>query len=188
MSRPQGAQSGGSVGNSSSSGNRIDALICARAGSTIERHFAARELPRLLEAGAGENSAVTARFHFSQFEGHAAVDGELQGVVVLTCQRCMKPLDLELHESFKVLLVDDEEALDREPGGYEAILADPARLDLVALTEDQVLLALPLVPKHESDSCAEFAIAPAKEEPTRDEATQRPFGNLRDLMRGREEK
>ncbi|MFL6576069.1 MAG: YceD family protein [Povalibacter sp.] len=188
MSRPQGAQSGASAGNSSSGGNRIDALVCARSGTTIERHFAAGELPRLQDAGAGAESAISARFHFLQYEGHVAIDGELEGVVVLTCQRCMKPLEFELSDSFKVLLVDDEEDLEGEPGGYEPVLANPASLDLQALAEDQALLALPLVPKHESETCIEVVLGPKPDESLEEQGTQRPFGNLRDLMRGREEK
>ena len=78
-----------------------------------------------------------------------AVDGELAGAVVLTCQRCMNALELPLHEQFKVVLVQDEAELELEPGGYEAVLADPVRLDLQMLAEDQALLALPLVPRHD---------------------------------------
>jgi uncharacterized protein len=188
MSRPQGAPSGGSAGNSSSGGNRIDAAVCARSGSTIARHFAGAELPRLHEAGAGAESFVNARFHFSQFEGHVVIDGELSGIAMLTCQRCMQPFSFELHDPFQVMLVEDEQELESELGGYEPILGNPARLDLLMLAEDQALLALPLVPKHESETCAEAAMpTPAPDVPD-EEATQRPFGHLRDLMRGREEK
>ena len=193
MSRPQGGQSGGSPTNPSSSGNRpsgnwIDASICARSGSTIERHFAAAELPRLREAGAGDETEVTTRLRFSQFDGRVVIEGELEGVLMLECQRCMKPFAFELHEPFKVMLVEDEEELEREPGGYEAILGNPAHFDLLGFAEDQALLALPLVPKHESESCAEIALAAEADASEAEQGTQRPFGNLRDLMRGRDEK
>jgi uncharacterized protein len=188
MSRPQGGQSGGSAANSTPGGNRIDASICARSGSTIERHFAAAELPRLREAGAGDETEVTTRLRFSQFDGRVVIEGELEGVLMLECQRCMKPFAFELHEPFKVMLVDDEKDLELEPGGYEAILANPARFDLLGFAEDQALLALPLVPKHESESCAEIALAAEPGAQGAEQGTQRPFGNLRDLMRGRDEK
>jgi uncharacterized protein len=188
MSRPQGGQSGGSAANSTSNGNRIDASICARSGSTIERHFAAAELPRLREAGAGDKTEVTTRLRFSQFDGRVVIEGELEGVLMLECQRCMKPFAFELHEPFKVMLVEDEEELEREPGGYEAILGNPAHFDLLGFAEDQALLALPLVPKHQSESCAEIALAAEPDALEAEQGTQRPFGNLRDLMRGRDEK
>ena len=188
MSRTQGASPGNSAGSSNSGENRIDAAVCARAGSTIERHFAAAQLPRLLEAGASDGSFIDAKFRFSHFEGHVVIDGELNGVAVLTCQRCMQPLRVELHDPFQVMLVQDEQQLETELGGYEPVLGNPARFDLLTLAEDQALLALPLVPKHESETCIDGVIAPTTDAEPPQERTQRPFGNLRELMRGREEK
>jgi uncharacterized protein len=160
--------------------SRVDAEVCARAGSKIERQFSFQELPRLSEAGAFEGSRVEASFQFSLFDGRPAIDGTLGGRVVLTCQRCMKPVSLPLSEHFQVLVVSEERA--DEPGGYEPVIADPARLDLRWLTEDQVLLALPLVPMHETDECPQSEAA----SPPQDEgARQQPFENLRDLLRRR---
>jgi uncharacterized metal-binding protein YceD (DUF177 family) len=62
------------------------------------------------------------------------------------------------------------------------VIADPSRLDLRWLAEDQVLLALPLVPVHEGDECNEVPAESAE-----DEVRQRPFQNLRALLRDRRE-
>jgi uncharacterized metal-binding protein YceD (DUF177 family) len=86
---------------------------------------------------------------------------------------------VHLQESFKVIIVADEAALAQEYDGYDPVLLDPTRLDLQWLAEEQALLAQPLVPRHEPDECG--VRAPPKE----DAGTQRPFGNLRDLMRDR---
>ncbi|HEY5810209.1 MAG TPA: YceD family protein [Povalibacter sp.] len=123
-------------------------------------------------------------FAFSEFDDRVVIDGQLDGMVALTCQRCMSALELPVHETFKVMLVRDEAELDLEPGGYETMLADPARLDLQALAEDQILLALPLVPKHDSQCVGAVAENVVRNEED-DPKTQKPFGNLRDLMRGR---
>jgi uncharacterized protein len=157
----------------------VDADACARAGSVIERHFSAADLPRLSEAG-GRDAKLDVRFSFSQLDGQAAVDGALRGSVALTCQRCMQPATVVLDEHFQVLVARDERS--DEPGGYEPVIADPARLDLRWLAEDQALLALPLVPLHEGEECNEVPAQPAG-----DEIRQKPFQNLRALLRdGRE--
>jgi uncharacterized protein len=171
--------------------NIVDASVCARAGSTIARRFSLAELPRLREAGGQEGSWVEAEFQFSLFDGKPAVAGELHGTVVLTCQRCMQPADIEIDDTFQVLLVDAERS--DEPGGYEPVLANASRLDLAWLTEEQALLALPLVPMHESEDCAAAAVADIEStEEGEDESgdaddapgeTHHPFRNLRDLMR-----
>lgn len=170
----------------------VDASVCARAGSTISRRFSAAELPRLREAGGQDGSWIEAEFQFSLFDGKPTVAGELHGVVVLTCQRCMQPADIDLDDTFQVILVDEERA--DEPGGYEPVVANASRLDLAWLAEEQALLALPLVPMHESEDCAAAAAADeiASTEERADEGedaddapgrTHHPFQNLRDLMR-----
>ena len=165
----------------------VDAEVCARAGSTIARHFSAADLPRLGEAGGREGSSIEANFQFAHFDGRPAVSGELHGAAVLTCQRCMQPVSIEIDDSFQVLVVEEERS--DEPGGFEPVVAKASRLDLRWLAEEQVLLALPLVPMHENADCAEnvaaaaAGIEAASEEPADEEVRQQPFRNLRDLMR-----
>jgi uncharacterized protein len=178
--------------------NIVDAEVCARAESTIARRFSAAELPRLREAGGHDESAIEAKFQFSQFDGRPAVMGELNGTAVLTCQRCMRPVAIEIDDTFQVLLVDKERS--DEPGGYEPVVVNPSRLDLAWLAEEQVLLALPLVPAHEREECGagmpdvielseqagnEVADAEDTRPKTGSDAgtTQQPFQNLRDLLR-----
>ena len=77
----------------------------------------------------------------------------LHGVLPLQCQRCMKAVDFAVDENVRIVLFADEAALDR------AMLADDAlegmvsdkETDVYTLLEDQILMALPLSPKH--DDC-----------------------------------
>jgi uncharacterized protein len=153
----------------------VDADVCARAGSTIERHFSVEQLLRLKEAGAHDGSRIDVRLRFSAFDGRPAVDGTLSGTVRLACQRCMQPVAVPIDERFQVILVQQESA--EEPGGYEPVIADPAHFDVRWLTEEQTLLALPLVPLHGAGECDEVDI-----EQGTGPGTQRPFQNLRDLL------
>jgi uncharacterized protein len=142
----------------------------------------------LSEAGGREGSSIEANFQFAHFDGRPAVSGELHGAAVLTCQRCMQPVAIEIDDSFQVLIVEAERS--DEPGGYEPVVANASRLDLRWLAEEQILLALPLVPMHENQDCAEGVVAgsseadaPEGDEPAEEEVRQQPFRNLRDLMR-----
>jgi len=183
MSRPQGIEAG------QTAGDRIDATLVARAGTTIERNYVAADLPRLLDAGALAGSKLTACMRFSEVDGRVALDGRLDGAVMLVCQRCLAPVQLPLQERFKVLLAQDEAGLDQEAGDYEVILADPARFDVRQLVEDQALLGLPLVPRHAAATCNEAQAplpesdGPAEAGSGEEPARQRSLGNLRDLLR-----
>jgi uncharacterized protein len=164
--------------------NVVDALILAGAGAEIERAFVGQDLPRLGEAGVREAS-VQANLKFSEFDGQPVVTGRLGGELVLTCQRCMSRLVQSLDESFQVLVAKEERA--DEPGGYEPVVANPSRLDVRWLVEDQALLALPLVAIHAPEECEEQSVAQevASEPQEPAEAGQKPFQNLRDMMRKR---
>jgi len=86
----------------------------------------------------------------SQIWLHLLADAD----VILQCQRCLLPLDEAVHVDRRFRFVADEEtaaALDDET--EDDVLVLPRTLDLRDLVEDEMLLALPLVPRH--DVCPE---------------------------------
>ena len=75
---------------------------------------------------------------------------EADADVILQCQRCLLPLDDAVHVDRHFRFVADEDtaaALDDET--EDEVLALPRTLNLRDLVEDEMLLALPLVPRHE---------------------------------------
>ena len=84
--------------------------------------------------------------------------------VTLPCQRCLAPVEWPLEIDRRLRFARDEaaaEALDAELD--DDVLALTRTLDLRALVEDELLLALPLVPRHER--CPEGELPFASEEP-----------------------
>ncbi len=164
----------------------VDASVQAHGSGTIERSFRASQLPRVCEAGIVEPADIHLTVRFSNVEGHVAMDGSLRGRVTMTCQRCMQPAPVEVEDEFQLMIVDSEaERVEREAAGgsYEPIVADPARLDTRWLAEEQTLLAVPLVAKHADETCASGVAAPAAA--TEQNGAQRPFADLRKLLRDR---
>lgn len=101
------------------------------------------------------------------------------------CQRCLQPVAIDLEVTRALRFVADEataQALDAE--SEDDVLALPRRLDLHQLVEDELLLALPLVPMHETCpvrlpmSAADGAADPAAAAPAS------PFAVLAGLKRG----
>jgi len=70
--------------------------------------------------------------------------------VLLECQRCLQPMPqaLQVDRAFRFVRGEADAArLDEEL--EDDVLELPPRLDLHALVEDELILALPLVPRHE---------------------------------------
>jgi uncharacterized protein len=67
-----------------------------------------------------------------------------------TCQRCLQPVELALHVDRRMRFVADENrAAELDAESDEDVLALERALDLHELVEDELLLALPMVPRHE---------------------------------------
>lgn len=72
--------------------------------------------------------------------------------VALICQRCLQAMDLTLEVDRRFRFVRDEaeaERLDEDSEDDMLVLPPRGTLDLAALVEDELILMLPLVPRHE---------------------------------------
>ncbi len=73
-----------------------------------------------------------------------------QAVVPLQCQRCLGPMAQPLTVDRAIRFVHDEDLAARLDEELEDdVLCLPAALDLQALLEDELILELPIVPRHE---------------------------------------
>jgi uncharacterized protein len=102
--------------------------------------------------------------------------------VWLTCQRCLQPFRLTLEIDRRIRFVHGEaraEALDAEI--EDDVLALSKALDLRELVEDELLLALPIVPRH--GVCPQPLPVPLGEAPAPDDVPVRenPFAALQRL-------
>ncbi|MEY4677211.1 MAG: hypothetical protein RLZZ470_1718 [Pseudomonadota bacterium] len=69
-----------------------------------------------------------------------------------TCQRCLEAMDLAVQvDSWFRLVADEATALAEDDESEEDLLVMAPDMDALALLEDEILLALPLVPRH--DAC-----------------------------------
>jgi uncharacterized protein len=68
------------------------------------------------------------------------------------CQRCLEPMPLKLNLKFDYLIGDNKINVEEmeESDDFDIQEASQA-MDLVALIEDEMLMALPIAPVHESD-------------------------------------
>lgn len=100
--------------------------------------------------------------------GFPRLDLEIDGAIPLICQRCLQPMTQVVAIRSRFLIVADEpqaSALD-DDDTYDAIVG-ATDFDLDALIEDEVILALPIAPRHEvcPDESANFPYREKKPSP-----------------------
>jgi uncharacterized protein len=157
----------------------VNALELAGRAAELERDYELANLPGLRDVGALPGTRAYARLRFALFDRHPTIEADVSGVVVLTCQRCLKPCACTLDETALLIVVARES--EEIGSGYEPWIGDPERLPVGAVIQEQVLLALPLVPMHaDTDDCR--ARAGEGPQDAGREDRQRPFAKLRELL------
>jgi len=132
----------------------IDTFQLARSGQHIDGEIAIARLPRLLEYMALDGVLRYRIDGVIDDQGHAAADLHLQGSLQLVCQRCNAPLEFELDQTTRFRFVGTEQelnALPIEDDQIDAVIGSRA-LNIHDWVEDEAILSLPLVPRH--DACS----------------------------------
>ncbi len=127
------------------------------------------------EAPAG---SVHGRVHFAREQGLAVAELVLRGVATLQCQRCMRPVQQALDLATRIALISSETEATRVPAELEPVLAQGGRITVGELITEELLLALPIVPLHES-ACT----APPEAAAKHGGETHRPFARLGELLK-----
>ncbi|HEX3835663.1 MAG TPA: YceD family protein [Steroidobacteraceae bacterium] len=135
-----------------------------------------KEFPRLLPLLAAPHGEARGRVDFAR-EGRIAVaEVSVAADATLLCQRCLSPLQWPVNSSGRAALIATHAEAARVPETLETVLAPDYRISLRDLVEEELLLALPLVPRHQDDECAGARAS------TPDDR-QRPFGQLSELLK-----
>ena len=124
-----------------------------------EGEIALSELGRLgelLHAGnAGlKDRRIALKFEFVRNEYEAPMlVGQLETSLELECQRCLKGLEMPIALDFS-LMIDASDELASE-SSVDTLYSDDGTIDIAAVVEDELILAIPLVVMHEDTACNE---------------------------------
>ncbi len=88
-------------------------------------------------------------------DGSPALRIVVKGTINLQCQRCLASLTHVLDLKADLLLMKDESELSNldENGSVDGVLAVP-EMDVLALIEDEIILSLPIAPRHLEGECS----------------------------------
>ncbi len=105
-----------------------------------------------------------------------------QTTLKLECQRCLQPVETELGiDRWFHFVPGEDAAAQMDADSEDDVLALTRALDLHELVEEELLLALPLVPRH--PACPAPLLAPSEvQDPEPDQVN--PFAALAALKRG----
>jgi uncharacterized protein len=117
------------------------------------------KLTRLVGMLHSDAGSVRASLRFRQRrDGWLEVELTYAASVELTCQRCLEPFSHELAGRVNVVLADAESMPATVPEGKEPFELTEGRLLPAQLIEDELIVSIPLAPKHERlEDCGSVA-------------------------------
>ena len=129
-----------------------DSFAFAKEGRVLEGTLAVSDLERLHDLLADTSGELAYRLEGAKDGcGHYTLRLEVTGTLAMPCQRCLKVVHLDLEVDNLLQLIPEgmepsQEELEDDTRDFLPVAGELIVADLV---EDEVLLALPVAPRHE---------------------------------------
>lgn len=167
---------------------QIDPIRLAEEGVRLVGELPGNAFSRLHEGGRTNQTPVKVDLTFERtLHGVRLLRGTLQTVVEATCQRCLEPFQLELTAAPLVALLTPAEAPDGVPDEAESMVIE-GPVTLQDLVEDELLLAMPMIPAHAEGRCAVPGTQPDPEVEVKETGAESDRSNPFAVLRGRMDK
>lgn len=150
----------------------IDPLSLVKKQADLRGRIPLAAMPRVRESVSALDGEAEVELHFRREGRVPTVSGRVAATLTLQCQSCMEPLLLPVESEVHLGVVATLEQADALPETLEPLLmGEASSIPLLDIVEDELLLALPIIPRHEQCS------AKAQPEPQGD-GKKNPFGVL----------
>lgn len=156
--------------------SQLDAWAFCKKGVSVEGMFDYQQIENL-EGKAQVLEPVKVQLLFGMdLEHFSTVVVDWQAKVKVQCERCLEPLKLALSAMNTLALASSNEASKNLPEKYEPLLVPKdALMSLPKLLGEEILLALPLVIRHEDTHCSDKL---TKYKAVEELSNQNPFAKL----------
>lgn len=141
---------------------RFKAAEAVARRQTLRGSLPVSQLSRLGEALSGSAGALQVELSFDRYpRAVGRVHGRIRGLLPLTCQRTLEVFFWPLDAAFEWVMVRSEAEEERLLADADPLILEDDQLKLHEAIEDEVLLALPLVPLSPDSRPPSSADAPA---------------------------
>lgn len=167
----------------------VDVFELIRLKRVLEAETPLAEFERFLEGLPKQQPGAMVRWQVEGGrgqQGEALIHLQLAATVTLRCERCLGPLPWPLESAVTLQVVESEAELDDpdtfdwsdlEQEGFDKVLGSN-KFDLVEQVQDELILSVPYVPKHEV--CPASPVVDALEDSS---AAPSPFAALASIKK-----
>ena len=148
--------------------------------------------PMLAPGGSGQDEQLvarddarfTARFSYDE-QGLVTIRLEVDVELPLICQRSLAPYREKIARRSLLVVIEDVDDQELIPESYDPVLVEHRRMALQDIVEDELLLAIPQVPRNPEIEVVELSTDGEVRIPseTEKEQSHRPFAGLAGLIK-----
>ena len=143
----------------------IDSISFAKKSESLQGKIAISRLERARESLASSDGELNFRLIGELDSQHRPnLVLSISGQVALTCQRCLAEFQHNLDVKSRLVLVTSEAKLphiNSEDPDVDVVVAS-GKLDVLELLADEIILGLPLAPRHDYD-CVALTVSDSEE-------------------------
>lgn len=153
----------------------VDPVAFAEKRGRLVGRLAIGDLDRLAPMVKNPEGHVDLDLQFGKQGRLPLIEGRVAAQLVLECQCCLGPLEWNIDSKVRLGIVESVDAALLLPEDTEALIVEPdVEVLLADIVQDELLLAVPVIPQHDDCHLPGETPAPA-------EARRNPFASLADL-------
>ncbi|WP_440055829.1 23S rRNA accumulation protein YceD [Pseudoalteromonas sp. T1lg65] len=163
----------------------LDPCRAAQRRASYDGVVKLEELSRLQQVVQDQSSEIAVTVHCdTDQQGLVVVRGKISAHLTVLCQRCNDELGLDLEQDFAYSPVGLGAESDELPECYDVVeLDEEGEIHLQQLVEDELLLAIPIIPSHDEAQCSYSEKPLSFGEIAAEEEKPNPFEILKQLKK-----
>lgn len=130
-------------------------------------------MDRLKEFLVDENGVAEFELSFEKQGEYSSVVGFVKSNLILACQVCLQDLSWTVHSKINLAIVSSIDEANLLSDTFEPLLLQEQTIAIKSIIEDELILAIPIIPKHENCRLQSSHI--------REHTQENPFAILRQL-------
>ena len=155
----------------------VDHRKLAEAKAELDFAMPVASFSRLSELLASDRGEIHARLKFRKGrKQRTLVLGECSGELEVICQTCLETMRVPVATKVRTLLVNDLDELMALDQSEDGLVCETEQVSLTDILEDELIVSLPMVPRHAQGECV---LAEPVAEPEAE--TYKPFAGLAKL-------
>ena len=150
----------------------------------LEPMLAPAEEGQQADSLARKDAAFSASFGYDE-QGLVTIEIDVEASLPLICQRSLAPYQEKIERNSLLVVIEQVSDQDQVPESYDPVLVENRRLALQDIVEEELLLAIPQVPRNPELAEIELSTDGEVRTPpvTENEQTHRPFAGLAGLLK-----